>query len=275
MSETVRKFYDEHAEREWERLVRDGYHRLEFIVTTRFLEKYLPKKGTILDAGGGPGRYSIRLAKKGYNVVLLDISSSCLELGKKKAREARVSNKITFTQGTITDISESTDARFDSTICLGALSHLVEEEDREKAVAELARVTKKKAPIFISVISKYGVFRTVLQRLPWELVDPSHSKMFSEGVHRASWPGHKGANGFTDAHFFHPLELKRLLESHGVTTLEMATCEGLSSHLQAETNGIYQNKKKWRKWVALVLETCNDSCILGMGEHFMYIGRKH
>jgi hypothetical protein len=36
-----------------------------------FLEKYLPKKGLVLDAGGGPGRYTIELAKKGYDVVLL------------------------------------------------------------------------------------------------------------------------------------------------------------------------------------------------------------
>lgn len=63
MSSVIR-YYDEHAEREWKRLFHDAYHRLEFIVTMYFLEKYLPKTGVILDAGGGPGRYSIELAKK-------------------------------------------------------------------------------------------------------------------------------------------------------------------------------------------------------------------
>jgi 2-polyprenyl-3-methyl-5-hydroxy-6-metoxy-1,4-benzoquinol methylase len=38
-----------------------------------FLEKHLPKKGLILDAGGGPGRYTIELARSGYDVVLLDL----------------------------------------------------------------------------------------------------------------------------------------------------------------------------------------------------------
>jgi len=59
----IKEFYDTHAEREWRRLFHDAYHRLEFIVTMHFLDKYLPKAGLILDAGGGPGRYTIELAK--------------------------------------------------------------------------------------------------------------------------------------------------------------------------------------------------------------------
>jgi SAM-dependent methyltransferase len=39
-------------------------------VTTHFLEICLPKEGLVLDAGGGPGRYTIDLAKRGYDVVL-------------------------------------------------------------------------------------------------------------------------------------------------------------------------------------------------------------
>jgi len=61
----VRKHYSEHGVREWSRTVKDPYHRLEFDTTTHFLRKYLPGKGLILDAGGGPGRYTIELAKLG------------------------------------------------------------------------------------------------------------------------------------------------------------------------------------------------------------------
>ncbi len=38
----------------------------------------------ILDAGGGPGRYTIDLAKQGYHMTLLDISDKELELAKRK-----------------------------------------------------------------------------------------------------------------------------------------------------------------------------------------------
>jgi len=64
MSQIIRDYYDQKAEDEWKRLVQDPYHRLEFIVTMHFLNKHLPKSGLILDAGGGPGRYTIELAKK-------------------------------------------------------------------------------------------------------------------------------------------------------------------------------------------------------------------
>jgi len=274
LSDTVRKFYDRNANREWERLHRDAYHRLEYIVTIHFLEKYLPKSGLVLDAGGGPGRYPIELGKKGFEVVLFDLSDKCLEIAEREARRARVSTKIRVAQGSIVDFSRFADESFDATICLGALSHLVDEEDRKKAVAELVRVTKTKAPMFISVFNRYGVFRTVLQRLPEELVEPSHEEMFSRGVHRGEWHDPMPVHGFTDAYFFHPVELKEFLESHGIVTLEMATCEGLSCHLQAETNRIYEDKKKWKRWVEILLNTCTDPCILGIGEHVLHIGRK-
>ena len=244
MSEVVRRYYDAQAEREWGRLVRDPYHRLEFIVTMHFLDKHLPKGGLILDAGGGPGRYAIELAKKGYEVVLHDLSPKSLEIAKREIEKSGVQKNIKkIVEGSITDLSEFADESFDAVLCLGALSHLIERRDRHQAVRELVRVMKKKTPIFASVISLYGVFRTVLQEFPHELTDPSYKELFSQGVHRVDSP-HKG---FTEAYFFHPKELRELFESQGVETLEMATCEGLSSHLQEATNKIYEDKEKWER----------------------------
>jgi len=68
----IKENYVGNSVSEWKRLVRDPFHRLEFDTTMLFLKKYLPKKGLVLDAGGGPGRYTIELAKLGYDVVLFD-----------------------------------------------------------------------------------------------------------------------------------------------------------------------------------------------------------
>jgi 2-polyprenyl-3-methyl-5-hydroxy-6-metoxy-1,4-benzoquinol methylase len=240
-----------------------------------FLEKYLPKQGLILDAGGGPGRYTVELAKKGYDVVLLDLSPECLKVAETKIRNARVKNKVkNVVQGSITSMAHFSES-FDAVICLGALSHLVQRKDRDSAARELVRVTKMNAPIFVSVINLYGVFRVVLQRLPHELLLSSHKEMFSQGVHKAEW--HKDEpdyQGFPDAYFFLPPELVALFEKQGVKTLEMATCEGLSSHLKEETNEIYKDKRKWNFWLDLILKTCTDPAILGLGEHFLYVGKK-
>ena len=274
----MRKYYDEGAEREWGRLVRDAYHRLEFMITMHFLDKYLPKKGLILDAGGGPGRYTIELAKKDYDVVLQDLSPKCLEIAKREIEKAGVKGKVKeIVEGSITDLSEFAEESFDAVLCLGALPHLIERKDRDVAASELVRVAKKNAPIFVSVIGLYGVFRTILQRLPYSSIDPSREEIFSKGIFRVKevkWHKHESGKGFIDSYFFHPTELKELFESHRVRTLEMATCEGLSSHLQEETNRIYEDKKKWEFWLNMLVRTCNDPIILGLGEHFLYVGRR-
>jgi len=272
----VKEYYDAKAEHEWNRLFQDAYHRLEYIVHMHFLEKYLPKKGLILDAGGGPGRYSIELAKKGYEVVLLDLSPKCLKIAEREIKNAKVKDKVKkIVEGSIVDLSEFWDESFDAVLCLGALSHVIDEGEREKAASELVRVTKKKAPIFVSVINRYGVFRTILQRLPYELTDPAHQETFTEGLHHAHYVNPlELEGGFTDAYFFLPNELKELFEKNGVQTLEMATCEGLSSHMQEATNAVYNDPAKWNRWLEILLRTCTDPCILGLGEHLLFIGRK-
>jgi SAM-dependent methyltransferase len=271
----VKRFYDDIAEREWKRLTSDPYHRLEFIVSMHFLEKYLPPKGLVLDAGGGPGRYTVELAKRGYNVVLLDLSPKCLELARRKIARAHVKRKVRqIVEGSITDMSMFKDEKFDAVLCLGPMSHLIDSNDRERAASEIVKVAKHDAPLFIGAIGLHGVFRTVLQRLPYELTEPSHEEMFTRGVHRWHVDKRKGARGFPDALFWHPEDLRALFESKGVKTLEMATCEGLSSHLQGPTNKLYRDKEKWARWVDLILKTCTDPLLLGMGEHFLYVGRK-
>jgi len=272
---SIRKYYDEHAESEWKRLRSDAYRHLEFFVTMHFLEKYLPSAGLLLDAGGGPGRYSVELAKKGYDIVLLDLSWKCLELAEKKISRAHVNERVKqFVEGSITDLSMFSDEKFDAVLCSGPFSHLIEKNDREQAANEIVRVSKTGAPIFISVISLYGVFRTVLQRLPHELTDPSHDELFAHGIHRGHEIRHPKEHGFPDAYFWHPKELKELFENRGVKTLQMATCEGLSSHLRGATNKLHKDKEAWAKWLSLVLKTCTDPVLLGMGEHFLYVGKK-
>lgn len=248
--EIVKKYYDQHAEGEWKRLLHDPYRGLEFIVTMHFLDEYLPRKGVVLDAGGGPGRYSIELAKKGYDVVLFDLSPKCLEVAKKKIAGAHVQSKVTqIVEGSIQNMSIFKDGQFDAVLCLGPFSHLTEKHQIDKAAKETIRVAKSRAPLFISVISPYGVFRTVLQRLQHELTDPSHAELFRRGIHRWHAPSHKGEHGFPDAYFWHPKDLRQLFENKDVKTLQMATLEGLSSHLRGATNKLYKDKEKWAKWL--------------------------
>jgi 2-polyprenyl-3-methyl-5-hydroxy-6-metoxy-1,4-benzoquinol methylase len=89
ISDYVAQYYDQQAQREWERMER---HRTEFAVTLRILKKHLPpctpgiSPLRVLDCGGGPGRYAIELARQGYQVTLFDLSEGNLRLAKTKRR---------------------------------------------------------------------------------------------------------------------------------------------------------------------------------------------
>jgi len=278
VSRTVKNWYNARADYEWERLFQDPYHELEYIVTMHFLKTYLPKTGTILDVGGRPGRYTIELAKRGYDVVLLDLSPECLAIARREVRKARVGDRVKqIVEGSVTDLSRFNDESFDAVLCLGPLSHLVEKSEREHAATELVRIAKKSAPLFVSVFNVYGMYRVVLGWHPEDLTDPSHEEMLKEGVHRAHYrtlQEAKRSASETDAYFFHPNELKELLESKGAQTLALATCQGLSTHMQEATNKLYADREKWRRWLEILLRTCTDPCLVGLGNNLLYVGRK-
>lgn len=266
-SHTLAEEYNQAPEREWHRLVSDPYHSLEFLVNVHYIRKHLPPSGNVLDAGGGPGRYSIELCQAGYNVVLLDLSSGCIATAKDKFKsesEAVQNRLVEFVVGDIRDLSRFKTDRFDAVLCLDPLSYLANKEDRSKAVSELVRVAKPGAAVIISVRGYLAVLRKILLRASDELLDRSFPNLIRQGD--ISVRGHL-------CHFFRAHEIKHLAESCGLTTLEMAGCEGLSTGLSDATNLLAQDEAKWRRWVDLVLETSTEPAVVDMSEHMLYIGR--
>jgi len=271
VEEMVKEWFTKTARYEWRRLRQDPYHQIEFIVTIHFLEKYLPKHGLVLDAGGGSGRYTIELAKRGYDIVLLDLAPEMLKLAKKKIRRAGVLRKVKeFVQGSVEDLSMFPKEKFDAVLCLGApLCHLLNVKQREKAAKELVRVVKRDAPIFVSVISRIGLLRSILVEFPHEMQYAKHHWEVGDYI-----PGMQG-EGFTAAHWFMPEELCELFEKQGVEILDLAGLEGLSSHHRKETNRLYKDKEKWKMWVEILLKTCTHPSVVGSSEHFLLVCRKH
>lgn len=53
----------------------------------------------ILDLGGGPGHYTVALARRGGNVTWHDVSRTYLEMARRKAAEQGVADSIHFSLG--------------------------------------------------------------------------------------------------------------------------------------------------------------------------------
>ena len=266
----VRSYYSKNAEGEWRRLKRDAYHQIEFTITMHFIHKYLPKRGLVLDADGGPGRYTIELARKGYDIILVDLVPEMLKTAEKQIKRADVKKRVKqLIEGSVDDLSAFADETFDAVLCLGGpLNHMLDARRREQAVTELVRVARPDAPVIASVISRIGLLRTILTYFPHEMKYAMHHWRVGDYV-----PGLQG-EGFTATHWFLPEELQALMQKHGVETLEMAGLEGLSTHQRRATNKLAKDTEKWKMWTQILLETCTDPSVVGSCEHFLSVGRK-
>jgi SAM-dependent methyltransferase len=265
----VKQYYAETVRKEWNRLVRGPYFRLEFDTTMHFLEKYLPKKGRILDAGGGPGRYTIELAKRGYRMTLLDLTPANLAFARRRIRRSGVQDRVeSVVEGSITDLSRYEDGSFDAVICTGGpLSHVLDARQRNRAVKELIRVARKHAPIFVSVMSRLSVQVIELVLFPHEIEMP----FFKVARDTGDYPG---LYGFTACHFFLPEELERAFTGKGVRILETAGLEGLSSRQYRAVNALARHPKRWRVWLQTHFQTCTHPAVVGMSEHMLIVCRK-
>jgi SAM-dependent methyltransferase len=265
----VQDYYTERVQEEWRRLTQDAYHRLEWQTTLHFLERHLPQKGRILDAGGGPGRYTLELAKRGYQVILLDVTPANLAFARRQIRLAKVQDRVEqIVEGSIVDLSRFADNTFDAVLCLGGpLSHVLEADKREKAIAELVRVGKKDAHMFVSVMGRLSVLVEELTLAPHEFEEPFFRPLRDTG----DYPGH---SGFTACHFFLPEELERAFRSRGVAVLEMVGLEGLGSHHDEKVNELANHKLRWQIWLETHYQTCTHPSVVGISEHILLVGRK-
>ncbi len=265
----VKNYYTGQVRKEWRRLIRDAYHRLEFETTLHFLEKYLPKRGCILDAGGGPGRYTVALAKRGYQVVLLDLTPANLEFAQRQVKRAHLQDNIArIEQGSIVDLSRFLSNSFDAVVCLGGpLSHVGDARKRAQAISELTRVAKPDAPIFVSVMSKLSLLVVVLTQFPHEIELPQFKRAGAKG-------DIDGKTGFTTCHFFLPEELRQAFTSKRMEILEMVGLEGLGSHHRKEINQLARNPKRWDTWLETHFHTCTHPTVVGISEHILIVSRK-
>lgn len=269
----VRSAYDLLAEREWNRLESGAQHRLEYIVTTHALRRHLPKPSPvvrILDAGGGPGRYTIALAEQGYRVTLFDLSSQLLELARTRIadRPDRVRDHIDdVLQGSITDLSRFPDASFDATICLGGpLSHLVQRDDRRRAIAELHRVTKVGGLLYVSVLGRIGQYRAAVQWPDW------FSTVFPEIAET-------GVSVITPArapcYFYLPEELESEMLDAGLAVERIYGCQGIGAHLdEANLLALMDDPKRWPVWEQKLLDTSDHPAVVGVSNHILVVSRK-
>lgn len=133
------KYYNKFNE---EKRLNSKHGQIEFLTSIKYIEKYLKKNDKIIDIGAGTGKYSKYFNDLGYDVCAVELVKHNLRLIEDKGIKAYQGNAI--------DLNKFEDNSFDITILFGPMYHLIQMEDKTKALSEAKRITKKGGYIFIS-----------------------------------------------------------------------------------------------------------------------------
>jgi SAM-dependent methyltransferase len=152
------EFFDQHAPYYMENVfTRNTAAEIEFILA----ELTLPNRGRILDVGCGTGRHAIELARRGFCLTGVDLSSGMLEQARQAAREAGVSIEWIHADAARFTAREP----FDAAICLceGSFGLLGDADDPLRHDLAILRnihaALKPSAPFLLTALNGYRMIR--------------------------------------------------------------------------------------------------------------------
>lgn len=276
--EHTRAFYDAYVKAEWSRLEATAYGRLQAIIHADFIYRYISEGDYVLDAGSGPGRFSIEMARMGATVTVLDISDRQIEDARKKISEAKALGSINkFVVGDIIDLSMFPDDHFNAVVCFGGtISYTCEK--RYEAVKELSRVIQPGGILLISVMCRMGVHNAVRKGMIPILENPDEAVELGTSywsvLDTGDLPGFDSRIGMRHPamHLFIADELKSLVT--GCEVLELAGSNVTSSEFSPELDTIAENPKAWATVVELEKRVNTDSGLVNSGSHIILAARK-
>ena len=267
----VRRYYD--AFDEWRRLDAPA-GRFEFLRTMYFLHHYLPEESRILDLGGGPGRYSIALARKGHRVTLADLSPVQLKMAERKIEAAGVGDYIESVDTVdATDLERYNDGSFDAVVALGPFYHLTSPDQREKAAREVLRVTRRGGYVFVSFMPPIVGVTGLIDRaaVDPEQVDPD---AYVRVLHENTF-ANRTKRGFQDAWYGSADEIARLFKSAGCTRLDVTSIRGIGNGREEAILQLRTTEPEQFNGIMRALhESARNPAVIATSGHAIYVGQK-
>ncbi|MHB1317832.1 MAG: class I SAM-dependent methyltransferase [Anaerolineae bacterium] len=261
----IEQLYSRDPDREHERLER---HQLEYDLTWRYLERYLPPTGDILEIGAATGRYTVELARRGYRVTAVDLSAVALERCRQHVCEAGLAGRVTYAVADARALNNLREAAYDAVLLMGPLYHLVLEPDRRLALAQAYARLRPGGILASAFISRYGIMGDLMRNVPHWIED---SDEVSAILDLGRDPEHYPLGQFR-GYFATVEEIAPLHEKQGFRTLTVAAVEPAIS-ADDETYNRLEGVQR-RLWLELLDRISTEPSIVGASRHLLYIGRR-
>ena len=241
------------------RLIRDRGHNLEYLTTMRYIQKHLTPGSKILEIGAATGRYSIALAKMGYEVTAVDLTPKNVEIMKSKSSDLKNFNCMV---GDALDLSMFEDKTFDVVLNLGPMYHLFNKKDKMQAISETIRVAKKGAICMFaylpsaSLMSGYGLRHQGVGRLGEVMDKIGRFKDIPEEVFNA----------------FNIEDFKKLFEKTNTKYITNVATDGIAYAMREWVEQLSEEDyETFIKWHFLTCERLDQQ---GYSAHLLYICKK-
>jgi S-adenosylmethionine-dependent methyltransferase len=260
----IQAYYDANVAKEDRRLER---HQQERDVTWRYLDKYLPKRGAILEIGAATGVYTIPLAKRGYHITAVDLAPKNISALTKRITKNKLQKNVQCFVADGRELKDIPGKDFDVVLLMGPLYHLVEKQDREKAVKEAYKRLKRGGLFFSTLVSRYGIWGTLMAKLPFLIDRQEDLRSVFEKGRDAKVP----SGGFR-GYFATTKEVKPLHEKAGFKTLVLAGIEPANTVADEAYCALEGERRKL--WLDLLFSISTEPSIVGASDHMLYIGVK-
>lgn len=261
----IAAYYNNNSEGEHTRLER---HQLEHDLTWRYLDAYLPPAGKILEIGAASGRYTLEFARRGYQVTAVDLSATLLDICRVNLEQANLGERVRLVVADVRCLDQVADDDYDAALLMGPLYHLVEQDDRVRALQEAIARLRSGGLLFSAWISRYGIMADILKDTPEWIDDQTHVKSILESGRR---PAHYPKGGFR-GYFARVEEIAPLHEKLGLETLVLAGVEPVIAADDESYNQLEENRRQL--WFDLFYALSTEISILGASRHLLYIGKK-
>lgn len=267
-----REMFEHYGQTEEATRLLDGSGELEKVRTWDILNRHLPRPpAVVLDIGGAAGVHALWLARKGYEVHLVDPVPHHVEQALA-ASNAQPDHQLASCEIGDGRRVEKADGCADAVLLLGPMYHLTNRADRLQALREVYRVLRPGGVLFCAAISR---FASLLDGLSRDRVsDPD----FVEILRRDLQDGqHRNPTGnreyFTTTFFHHPRELHREIEDAGLRFDKTIGIEG-PVWWMANFSHHWGDPAKRELLLGLLEMVEEDPSLIGASAHLMGIARK-
>ena len=249
-----------------------GGGALELARTLVLLERYLPAPpAAIADIGGGPGRYALRLAERGYRVHLVDPVPLHVEQARAAAGN-RLQAALASAEVGDARALRLADESVDGVLLFGPLYHLLERADRVQALAEARRVCRPGGVVLAAAISR---FASMLDGIRGEyLADPTFAAIAAgdlrDGRHHN--PTDNPAY-FTTAYFHRPEELSAECEAAGLAHEATLAVEG-AAWLLPDLDARLADRERRAVLLAALAMLETEPALIGVSAHLLAVARR-